>query len=175
MKTQGKKNWIIFFVVFLTLQNAGITEASTDLPTQKNYIYSISMKTQDVGGAGTDSPISVTICQDNRCCKTGNIESDHEQGQVIEYEGDMLGGCKGFSLTEVPVVKLKIQGTNEWYGDWIKIFTGSKTYQGWNQGADVVCNVDVWLDDNEEITLSCSKLPLNGLHISNTILLCNFF
>ena len=122
------------------------------------------MKTQDVKGAGTDSPISMTICQDNRCCKTGTIDSpgaDHEQGQLNEYEGNLLGGCKGFSLTAVPVVKLKIQGTDGWCGDWIKIITDSSPDQGLNMyhGATVVCNVDLWLDDNEEITLSCLKLP----------------
>ena len=125
------------------------------------------MKTQGVGGAGTDSPISMTICQDNRCCKTGTIDSpgaDHDQSQLNQYEENYLGGCKGFSLTKAPVVKLKIKGTDGWRGDWIKIFTGSKTSP--NQGA--YCNVDVWLDDNKEITLSCS-MDKPGMSIKDNI------
>lgn len=125
------------------------------------------MKTQGVGEAGSDSPISMTICQDNRCCKTGTMDSpgaDHDQSQLNEYEGNYLGGCKGFSLTKAPVVKLKIQGTDGWCGDWIKIFTGSKISP--NQGA--YCNVDVWLDDNEEITLSCS-IDKPGMSITKIV------
>ena len=113
------------------------------------------MKTESTSSAGTDSPISMTICQDNRCCQTGTLDSpgsDYEYGQNNKYEGGLIRGCDGFSLTKAPVVKLKINGYDGWRGDYVKIFTSKdgKPYQS------AYCDINKWLDDNEEITLSCT-------------------
>jgi len=126
-------------------ENVGITEISTETGSMRH--------------AGTNDPVTITVCDvSGGCCSNPlNVPGydDRVQGHVDTYNGpDVLGQCYDFVPARGDLtVTLEKTRSNGWNVQWTKIeLSGGRTF---------TCNFNIWLDDasgysNSE-TVQCQR------------------
>ena len=124
--------------------------------------------------AGTDSPISMTICDTKgKCCDTGIIDSsgpDFDRNQVKTYRGNEIGGCNAFQMSTVKEVRVKLHGTDGWLGEEIDVYLfrngeSTATFQccRGNNCQSSKSKTDGFgvIDDYQTKTIPCKKARVN--------------
>ena len=117
-------------------------------------IGKIEVQTSKDGGAGTDSPISMKICNGGTCCETGVLDSpgsDFDHGQLNTFQGNQLRTCEGFVTSSNPTVTIQIKGSDGWKGQYVKI----ELNKNQRHELSTLCPISSWLDDSKSITISC--------------------
>jgi len=129
------------------------------------YVSKISTKTSSIPGSGMDKPkislfgwknggtYSVTICQDEVCCSTSDLNTEDnnwELGQVDWFVGRQVGECSNFSLnTETPVIlTLEHEGANAGMLEWIQIHS-------WHSVFGFFCSIQTRLDYTSKHVTQC--------------------
>ena len=122
-------------------------------------ITEISTETGSMRHAGTNDPVTITVCDvSGGCCSNPlNVPGydDRVQGHVDTYNGpDVLGQCYDFVPARGDLtVTLEKTRSNGWNVQWTKIeLSGGRTF---------TCNFNIWLDDasgysNSE-TVQCQR------------------
>ena len=121
-----------FLFIILVIPPQSITEISAQTGWHKN--------------AGTDDPVTISVCDvSGDCCSNSLNIPDHDdrvQGHLDTYSGPVvLGQCFNFVPTRGDLtVALEKPGSDGWNVQWTKVkLSGGRTF---------TCNFNIWLDND---------------------------
>jgi len=115
----------------------------------------IIIKTSTADEAKQDGPatLKAKVCDaGSKCCSTGTLDTpndDFEQDRMDAFNS--LGGCQNFEVDPTHPLSLTLihSGTDGWKGDYVNIVLSDGTVKN--------CAINIWIDDDEEMTLYCSS------------------
>ncbi|XP_023336799.1 uncharacterized protein LOC111707845 isoform X2 [Eurytemora carolleeae] len=127
-------------------------------PASVFVIRKLEMKTSNIPGSGMDKQnnilsflgfgsggeYSITICNNDRCCRTGMLNTEDnnwEVGQTDWFVGTQIGACNTFKINPNMEVKLQLnhRGSNSGRLDFIRIYS-------WHSAGAFICNIETRLD-----------------------------
>ena len=88
-------------------------------------------------------------------CQTDVLAKSFTENSVIDFKGDILGGCKDFTANNISQVIFKHQGSDAWMGEYLKIhLQNQETF---------ICTLGIKIDEQDgnypnEASFSCNKL-----------------
>ena len=112
------------------------------------------MKTSNEWHSETDDKIFMKVCNDvfgPQCCEIHLDDpnnNDFENNHLNTFQGDHLDPCEYFEVTERSIVKMRIQGSNGWRGEYLTLKLEDER--------EMNCPITDWIDNSGEMTLQCT-------------------